>query len=373
MPLHFPRNAAQARAQIQARWEALRAAWPTGTWERRPLPAGGEGTLEWLAAPATETPQQAVVLTAGLHGAEGPVGAAMLDLFLQAFAPRLDPRTTGLFLVPVINAWGMDHFRRVNAANVDLNRNFMPPTDAGGFPRVENPAYAALHDFLNPQRPVRPGDRWRFWWRGLAALRRAGGVAALRAASLQGQSAYPRGVFFTGQAWQPETRAMQAFWDALLAQYPRVVHVDMHTGYGPAGVLSLILPADEPESEAAWEQRLHYRPVVRVAGAEVYPVQGSMADDLMRRGRAQGRQVVSLAFEFGTLGHSTRAQLRSLRAVVLENQLHHHGASHPSMARWVRQEFQALFWPQEEAWQRRAEAQARQAFEGLLQGVLASR
>ncbi len=365
-PFFYPPSYAATREHFRGQVAALQRRWPQAAWRTQPLDGPEPAEWIWLEAPATHEPRQAVVLTAGLHGIEGHVGGLVLDLFLREFAPRLDPATTGLYLLPAINAWGMAHGRRVNAANVDLNRNFVDLAPGQPFPRVDNPAYDALHAFLNPTGPVRAVDRWLFWPRGLLALRRAGGVAALRSASLQGQSAYPRGIFFTGQHLQPETRAVQAWWDTLLQQYPRILHLEMHTGYGPAGVLSLIFPAAEPRRDAEWETLLDYRPVIRVASAAAYRIQGDLGGDLLRRAARHGREVVTAALEFGTLGHSTAAQLRSLRALVLENQMSHHGAASDAVAAWVRAEFQALFAPTDPAWRTRALEQARRVFTGWL-------
>ena len=365
-PFFYPPSYAATREHFREQVAALQRRWPQAAWRVRPLDGPEPTELVALEAPATHEPRQAVVLTAGLHGIEGHVGGMVLDFFLREFARRLDPATTGLYLLPAINAWGMAHARRVNAANVDLNRNFVDTPPGRPFPRVENPAYDALHAFLNPSRPVRATDRWLFWPRGLLALRRAGGVAALRSASLQGQSTYPRGIFFAGREAQPETRALQAWWDARLRTYARVLHLDVHTGYGPAGVLSLLFPASEPRDEAEWEALLGYRPVTRVASAAAYRIQGDLGGDLLRRAARHGREVVTTALEFGTLGYGTAAQLRSLRALMLENQMFHHGAASDAVAAWVRREFQALFAPEDPAWRARALEQARRALQALL-------
>ncbi len=357
----YPPTVEAARAHFQAWVPRLQARWPQARWRSRPVEAT-DTTLTWLEAPATHEPRHALLLSAGLHGIEGHVGAAMLDLFLRTFADRLDARTTGLYVLPVLNPWGMAHGRRVNAANVDLNRNFWPAGQAGPV----NADYAALHPFLNPTRAVQARDRWLFWPRGWAALRRAGGLGALRRASLQGQSQFPQGIFFAGQAEQPETRAIRAVTEAIVRQHNAVVHVDMHTGFGPRGVLTLILPSHDEDGPAAWRERLGYAPITRTAGADLYPVQGAWQEDLGRQARAHGTALAAVTFEFGTLGHGALAQLRSLRAVMLENQCYHYGAASPRVRRWVQSEFRALFAPDDPAWRARAAQQARRAFAALL-------
>lgn len=72
------------------------------------------------------------------------------------------------------------------------------------------------------------------------------------------------------------------------------------------------------------------------------------------------------AFEFGTVGESLPAILRSLRAMILENKTHHNGAKSRPCRLWVEREFEALFAPQEPVWRRNALSDARRAFEGIL-------
>jgi hypothetical protein len=66
--------------------------------------------------------------------------------------------------------------------------------------------------------------------------------------------------------------------------------------------------------------------------------------------------------------------LHSLRTMILENQVCHHGASN-SAQKWIDGEFRELFFPQEEKWKIKAAADGRQAFEGILktEGYLAEK
>ncbi|NPA26215.1 MAG: DUF2817 domain-containing protein [Chloroflexi bacterium] len=361
MTLSFPRSLDAAWEQIRSWLEPLRQAWPNLQVHEEILPHGTP--WRWIYAPARRQPQRVLMLGAGLHGIEGHVGVAILDLFLREFAPHLDAAVTDLYLIPVANPWGMAHGRRVNANNVDLNRNFL--ADQQPFPRIDNPAYEKLYPFLNPQGPVRRADRWRFWLRGLKAIAQAGGPSALRSASLQGQSQFPEGIFYTGQDIEPETHNLQRLISRAF-QRPQVLYIDIHTGYGPKHQLSIVVPEKEPRTNEELAQQLSYPHIDRVRSETFYRIQGDLGGYLMRRGQALGVPTTYLGFEFGTWGASLAAQLRSLRAMVLENQLHRFGAEDPSVAAWVRQEFRDLFFPQDPEWRRAAETQARQAFRGVL-------
>ena len=92
------------------------------------------------------------ILTIGEHGIEGFVGSAMQQRFIEKYLPHLDPATTGIVFVHVINPWGMKHRRRVNAHNIDLNRNFV--WDSRGFDPAINPEYDRVKPSLNPGRKI---------------------------------------------------------------------------------------------------------------------------------------------------------------------------------------------------------------------------
>ncbi len=60
-----------------------------------------------------------------------------------------------------------------------------------------------------------------------------------------------------------------------------------------------------------------------------------------------GRSRFNTTLEFGT---SLSARLRSMRALVLENQLHHYGATNDRVRAQVQREIAELFMPSDAAW-----------------------
>ena len=91
--------------------------------------------------------------------------------------------------------------------------------------------------------------------------------------------------------------------------------------------------------------------------------------DFVYQLRAQEFPDVSLyatSFEFGTFGISHWGKLRSMRAMVQENQLAWYGARTKQIEKEVRREFLESFSPSEENWREKAVADADQAFRGIL-------
>ena len=152
----FASSFAESRARFRASLSSIRQRWSGAALISHPLSVGEDLTIDWIEAAPAKRAERLFFFTAGEHGIEAYVGTGMLQLFCSEYIPRLDPETTGLVLVHTINPWGMKHRRRVNASNVDLNRNFI-----WGKERSErlydpsfNPQYERLSALLNPQKPV---------------------------------------------------------------------------------------------------------------------------------------------------------------------------------------------------------------------------
>jgi predicted deacylase len=326
-------------------------------------PVGGDEnlTIDWMTADALQDKTRLLIFTTGEHGIEGYVGSTILQLFLREYLARLDPRSVGLLLVHAINPWGMEHRRRTNAANVDLNRNFQ------AFDPSFNPEYARLAPLLMPQGPIRN----LFLSDLVFALRLsvsliAFGPQTLRKAALLGQYRFPCGIYYGGEAPQEETRTMIELYRTRMREYEHIVHLDMHTGYGPRYQMSLVNSCLEPTDSREFVERFGYPRVVKSDPAEFYSIQGDMVDWVytLVGNEFPGKRLYSTSFEFGTYGDSMLTALRSLRAMILENQLHWFAASAGVQAR-IQHDFQELFFPEQDRWREAALTNARRALEGI--------
>ncbi len=352
----FRDNLAQARSR-----------WPAALHAARPLDEHPDLTIDWIQADAAQQRERLFILTTAEHGIEGYLGSAVMQLFCAEFLSRLDPTTAGVLLVHALNPWGMENRCRANSSNVDLNRNFVSaPAD---FDPAFNPDYWALRSLLLPRGRVQAP------WRAATdfSLRLARGLitkgeSRIQRGLLLGQYADPQGLYFGGTGPQEETRHLRDLVLRTAAGYRQVVWVDVHTGYGPSDRMTLVLSAAEAASAQQLRSRLGYATLAKADGGEFYAMRGDMVDffcELFARERPQ-TDFFALAFEFGTLGESLPARIRSLRAVVLENQLRQHGAVSQQAEGWVRGEFSDLFLPRQAGWYVRAEADTRQAFAGIL-------
>jgi predicted deacylase len=364
----FPDGYEASRERFRGYLERVQAYWPAACCNSRSVGAAAEGlTIDWIEAGALRTPEKVLLFTLGEHGIEGYVGSAMLDLFVQEFLPRLDPQTTGIVLVHAVNPWGMKHRRRTNAANVDLNRNFV--WDERDLNLSANPDYANANRFLNPEAPPtsRAAMTVNFGFGLLSALARPG-MAKFRRAVLFGQYEFPAGIYYGGSSIQEEVRTLSNLYRSALASYSRILLLDMHTGYGPRRRMSLVNSVQEARSSAQLQSEFSYPDIVKTDPAEFYAIQGDMIDYIytLAANEFPDRHLYATSFEFGTFGDSMGAILRSLRTMIFENRLHRFGTSDDGLRASIQDDFTEMFFPQAADWQDQAVQNARTAFAGIL-------
>jgi len=343
----------------------IRDLWPAARLTGHSLPGTEDLSIDWIAAPSTRRKDKLLVLTTGEHGIEGYVGSAMLHLFIEEYLPRLNAAEIGLLLVHIINPWGMKHHRRVNADNVDLNRNFGKEMA----PLAEiNPVYVSLDYFLNPPRPLKYPALHK-----LAVMLRAPGlilrfgIPKFRAATLLGQYRFPKGIYYGGGHTQEETRMMVELYREHIRDYGRLLHLDMHTGYGPLYQMTLVNSCHEKMTSDEAVHKFGYPRIAAANPDEFYAIQGDMIDYLytVMAEEFPGKPFFAATFEFGTFGESLWDSIRELRTMIFENRAYWFGA-HPAALAWLKREFDELYCPSEPAWFEKALADARQAFSGIL-------
>ena len=142
----------------------------------------------------------------------------------------------------------------------------------------------------------------------------------------------------------------------------------MHTGYGPRYQMSVVNSWMEPRESKELERQFSYPLVVKTNQSEFYSIRGDMIDYVyaLVHNEFPDKRLYATSFEFGTMGDSFFATLRSLRTMILENQMYWFGARNRKARKRIERDFQELFAPREERWRAKALADARQAFQGIL-------
>jgi hypothetical protein len=340
--------------------------WPAARLSCHSVPYDDDLTIDWISADALTSKDKLFVLTTAEHGIEGYAGSAMLQLFIDEYLPRFDPQTTGLLLIHAINPWGMKNWKRTNPNNVDLNRNFVE----GDFATLAgtNPDYPKLAAYLSPQKALGnlALEKLLFFDQTLHQLVLFG-PRRVREAALMGQYRMPKGIYFGGQELQPETRVMMDLYRSAFAGYRQIVHLDMHTGYGPRFQMTLVNSPHEKMSAVETTVKYGTPRVAAANPAEFYTMNGDMIDweyELVKQ-EFPDAQIFAAACEFGTYGESLLAGVRSLRITIFKNQVNLFGAN-PAASNWVDQEYRELYLPSEPGWFEKALSDARHTFEGVL-------
>ena len=363
----FPKTYETSRERFRQNLTIIQTHWPRAELSHHRISGDEDLTIDWIRSDALGKNEKVLVLTTAEHGIEGYVGSAMLQRFIDKFLPRLDPQTTGLLLVHAINPWGMKHHRRVNANNVDLNRTFL-------WDNSFDPAFNSDYDFLNiyidPKEPIKnlalenssfyAHLAWKVLFRGWSALKHT---------LLVGQYRYPRSLYYGGDGYQEETRTLIDLYRQTFSGYDQVLHLDMHTGYGPRYQMSLVNSVLEPITSQEFEKKFDYPLVVAANPEEFYAIRGDMIDYVyaLQKHEFPEKKLYATSFEFGTLGDGLRGQVGSPRAMIFENRLHWRGAVNQKLAERVKHDFEELFNPRAKDWRAKAVADADRAFAGILE------
>jgi hypothetical protein len=340
-PGHFSEGYADARGRFLAAAEARGARVASRAIAARG-PGGEELALDtaWLGP---EAPARALVVSSGVHGAEGFAGSALqLQLLREQWDGLALPRDTGLLLVHAVNPFGFAALRRVNESNVDLNRNFVRHPEG----HEPNPDYDALQAAINPERLDAEAEGAAR--AALLAFAQAHGFRRLQEVLTRGQYAHPRGVYYGGAREEASARLLREIAVAETRGARRVGWVDLHTGLGPWGEVELILEF-EPGDPRARRARAWWGDAARstTAGESV----SAAVCGAMDRGISEtlaDRELTIACAEFGTYDPT-----RVFWALRADNWLHAHGDPDSERGRAIQAELREVFRPADPGWQRR--------------------
>jgi len=366
IPSLFPETYEASRERFRDNLSVVQQYWPKAELSRHNIAGDEDLTIDWIRSAAMETNEKVLLFTTAEHGIEGYVGSAMQQRFIDKFLPRLDPRTTGLLLVHAINPWGMKYHRRVNPHNVDLNRTFVWDNS---FDKSINPDYNRLLDIIRADKPLKNlvisnlGYHLKLTQKVLQR-----GWPAFKSAFLLGQYRHAKGLFYGGEGCQEETQVLIDLYRGAFTTYDQILHLDMHTGYGPRYQMSIVNSVHEKRSSQEFIERFSYPLVVAANPEEFYAIQGDMIDYVyeMWGHEFPEKKLYATAFEFGTYGDGFKGKVDMPRAMSFENRFYWQGTDNEKLATKVKRDFEELFNPSATTWKAKAIQDADQAFEGIL-------
>lgn len=336
---HFAASYDEARAKFLA----AACAGQTVALESHLLPghlgAQGEPLAMDVARVGPAKAQALLLVTSGVHGAEGFCGSGCQVALLHDddLLQRLARAGVALLLVHAVNPFGFSHLRRVNEDNVDLNRNFL----AFDSPRPVNERYGEVHRLAVP-------DQWPPDEANRAAIARyvqQHGMRAYEGALMMGQGSHADGLFYCGAAPAWSNLTLRGVLRRHGAGCQRVNWIDIHTGLGPAGHGEKIHagrddPADLARARACWGADVfsphtgdsYAQPVLGNAGSAVHD-------------ECPQAQAAAIGLEFGTVALPTM-----LDAIRADQWLAAHPRAPRAMHEQIRDDVKNAFYVDTDEW-----------------------
>ena len=360
------------RAHLKDRVAQLRADGITVETSQYAVDAGDDLYIDNIYLPSTGTKDNLVVLTTGVHGMEGYIGSVMLDVFFEEIYPTLDTNKTGILVVANVNPYGMKYMRRYNENNVDLNRNFILDWDS--FDLSSNKIYPEVKEFLQPEGKI-GNALWHEagFYASLVKEVIASGADKISDALLSGQYEYPQGVYYGGNGDEKSTAYLKGvFNDCLDGEYDNIVHIDIHSGYGPRYNMVIFNSVYETMTEAETIKAFGYDYIISHDSESFYATTGDTTDFFYRLkdSKESDKELFSTCFEFGTIGDGFVDSILSLKYTVDENRNYWYPTDNKVADEVVRENYKELFYPTETEWREKTVQDFKAAAIGVLNAKL---
>ena len=305
-------------------------------------------TIDGLYIPQQNKNQERLfIITSGVHGVEAFAGAALQIEFLKKQVTTEFLESTALLVLHSVNPYGFHFLRRVNENNVDLNRNFSA-TPKHFSSRL--PDYASFESFINPKTPLSMG-----WWSDLKLFTKSIvklirlGRKKMAQTSVGGQYQSPKGIYFGGQKSQDNTELVKQIFYNFGKDYNKILHIDLHTGYGQRGELHFF-SSQRAAKLPGFSEIFRGFDIDKGSDDNFYETSGSF--DSLTMALFRNKDIaIPMTFEFGTMNSQTiLGGFFSLRNLVFENQGFHHGYADQSSEKKIKKDFLDMFNPPDKEW-----------------------
>jgi len=177
----------------------------------------------------------------------------------------------------------------------------------------------------------------------LAYLTARYGFQPLKQAIAGGQNDYPLGLFYTGQDMESGPRLIYDWFKENVVDIEQMVVVDIHTGLGPFGYDSLLVPHDADEEDEFYTQYLDdHVEFIHDASGTAYIAKGNF--DSYFKKLYPNSHVRTLTQEFGTIKPTL-----VLKALREENYFFNHVSDLPR-THWSKINLKNAFYPDSDSW-----------------------
>ncbi len=313
-----------------------------------------------FGAPIGEA-DRVVLVSSGLHGVEGHAGHGLQRQLVASGRLGSLPEGMAVVIIHGVNPHGWAWSRRVDHENIDVNRNFV---DYAALP--SNPLYPEVDAVLNPSAvdfdPADTsflGEIMEFW-------SRVGDHTAMKTLN-GGQYTFPSGVQYGGDHMAWSRRTLESVWDEQLVGADAAVALDIHTGLGPTGRLTVFQTADEAEPAAALGAAWYPEHLYRADRSEPDPIDHGLMGpgfDAWSIDRGHGLSTSAFVLEFGGLDVA-----HGVTAFRADNWLAHHGDRSSETGDQIRQLMEDHFFVRDGDWRQQVADQGEMAIYAALDGL----
>ena len=310
------------------------------------------GEMHFIRLSNVERPKKYLVFTSGIHGIEGYIGSDMIVYFLEEYLQTLNFHTTGLIIINFINVWGLIHFSRNNENNIDLNRNFKQTFNHNNIGNLTHTFFTGqwltgnwLKDHLIFYREVLPLLFSSYWESATNQL-------------LRGQylsSEYP---FYGGNSLESENKTLLEWLTPYMDNDFELILLDLHTGIGDYGAMTIILDAGEPESNLNWKLNLGFPNILKSGEGSMYDVSGDFTSYLYQNN--QNVKHFSVTVEFGIKHFHPLTSMFSLKNLIFENGFRN------KKIEFNRSQYASYFYTDRSKWWLMAKKQFDQGIKGIV-------
>lgn len=309
---------------------------------------------------------KAIMSSSGVHGVEGYPGSAIQLSIMDklAKAPPFDDHA--VILIHAVNPYGMAWWRRFNENNVDLNRNFLRLDEHySGVPE----GYEEVKDFINPKTVPKKREP-SFNIRALMLILRYG-FNNIKQAVAEGQYQYPTAIQYGGSKLEKGPTMLIEWLTTNLASTNNLFAIDHHTGLGPSGHDTLLLPLELRVDDREKFEKLqnlfpgHIELLDSKSGIG-YEIKGDIHQGLVNR-------FPNISWTYFTQEFGTFKPIKVIRANRDENRWTQWGG-HVDEAgaknHWSRNNLLRIFNPNDSKWQEKVISRGNIVFDSAIQHLL---
>ena len=309
---------------------------------------------------------KAIMSSSGVHGVEGYPGSAIQLSIMDklAKAPPFDDHA--VILIHAVNPYGMAWWRRFNENNVDLNRNFLRLDEQySGVPE----GYEKVKDFINP-KTVPKKNEYSYNIRALMLMLKYG-FSNLKQAVAEGQYQYPTAIQYGGSKLEKGPSMLIKWLSTNLVSINKLFAIDHHTGLGPSGHDTLLLPLELRDNDKGKFEKMQklfpgHIELLDAKSGVGYEIKGDIHQGLVNR-------FPNISWTYLTQEFGTFKPTKVIRASRDENrwtQWGNHIDEASAKNHWTRYNLLRIFNPDDDIWREKIILRGNIVFDSATQSLL---